>query len=171
MNNPIPETINAFNVYRNGTKLVGISEEVTLPDFEQLTETISGPGILGEFESASIGHFSAMELEIPYRTIDGVKEHLNPFEAQDITLRGAIQQTDASGAVDFIPMRVVVRGKSNKVSSGSLKQGAPMGSSVTIQVIYILIEIDGTIVIELDKLNSVYKVNGIDILEKVRSMC
>lgn len=30
----IPSKINSFNVYKDGTKLVGISDEVTLPDFE-----------------------------------------------------------------------------------------------------------------------------------------
>jgi len=167
----IPESINAFNVYKNGNKLIGISEEVTLPDFEQLTETLSGPGILGEIESAALGHFSSMEMEIPYRTIDGVKNHLNAFESQDITLRGAIQKTDASGSTDFVGMRVVVRGKAKKVAGGTLKQGSPMGSSVTLEVIYILIEIDGNVCIELDKLNSIYKVDGVDLLEKVRSLC
>ena len=171
MTNPIPETINAFNVYKDGKQLIGISEEVQLPDFEQLTETLSGPGILGEFESSSIGHFGSMEIEIPYRTIDGVKTHMNPFESQDLTLRGAIQQTDASGAVDFVGMRVVVRGKAKKVAGGSLKQGSPMGSSVTLEIIYILIEIDGVVVIELDKLNCIYKVNDVDLLEKVRALC
>ena len=34
--------INAYNVYRDSKKLVGLSDEVTLPDFEGLTETISG---------------------------------------------------------------------------------------------------------------------------------
>ena len=37
----IPSKINSFNVYKDGTKLVGISDEVTLPDFEALTETRS----------------------------------------------------------------------------------------------------------------------------------
>jgi phage tail tube protein FII len=34
-----------------------------------------------------------------------------------------------------------------------------------------MIEIAGTAVLELDKLNSVFKVNGVDLLADVRSMC
>ena len=44
----IPEIINDFNVYKSGSKLIGVSDEVTLPDFEARTETISGGGIAGE---------------------------------------------------------------------------------------------------------------------------
>ena len=53
----IPSKINSFNVYKDGTRLIGISEEVTLPDFGSLTETLSGPGILGEVDDPTLGHF------------------------------------------------------------------------------------------------------------------
>lgn len=43
----IPEKINNYNIYMDG-RLMGCSGEVTLPDFEAMTETISGPGLLGE---------------------------------------------------------------------------------------------------------------------------
>ena len=62
--------INAYNVYNAGTKLVGLSDEVTLPDFESLTETLSGPGFLGEIDEPLLGHFGASELEIPFRTLN-----------------------------------------------------------------------------------------------------
>ena len=35
----------------------------------------------------------------------------------------------------------------------------------------ILIEVDGKTVVELDKLNEVYKVNGVDVLAKIKEMC
>ena len=38
-------------------------------------------------------------------------------------------------------------------------------------VLYILIELDGKTVLELDKLNEVYKVNGVDVLAKIKEMC
>ena len=44
----IPGVINNFNLYNNGTALVGLTGEISLPDFEGMTETLSGPGILGE---------------------------------------------------------------------------------------------------------------------------
>ena len=167
----IPEKINMFNVYQDGNKLIGISEEVTLPDFESLTETISGPGILGEIDSPTVGHFGSMEMEIPYRTIDCATDLVTTSGVVDITLRASEQSTTGTGEVKFKSMRVTVRGKIKKFSAGSLKQGSAMGSSVTIEVLYILIFVDGKTAIELDKLNCIYKVNGIDLLEEVRNQC
>lgn len=160
-----------FHLYKDGTQLFGISDEVTLPDFEALSETLSGPGILGEIDSPTIGHFGSQEMEIPFRVLDEELFGLvMPGVAVNLTLRGSIQMETNEG-IDYKGMRVVVRGKVKSISSGKVKQGAATGSSIKLELTYILIEIDGKSMIELDKLNSVYKVNGVDILEKARSLC
>ena len=46
----IPEVINDFNIYHTGNKVIGVTGEVSLPDLEAVTETISGAGILGEID-------------------------------------------------------------------------------------------------------------------------
>lgn len=46
-----------------------------------------------------------------------------------------------------------------------------MNSSITLELHYILIEIDGKTKLELDKLNSVYRVGGKDIMEEMRQYC
>ena len=46
-----------------------------------------------------------------------------------------------------------------------------MDSSVSLELSYILIEVDGETMFELDKLNDVFVVDGVDLLEKVRKQC
>ena len=169
----IPSKINSFNVYKDGDKLIGISEEVTLPDFESITETLSGPGIMGEVDDPTLGHFQSMEMEIHFRTMDQDLFRLSDDSSSvTVTLRGAIQYTDnQSGATVFKPMRIVVRGKNKGITGGKLKQGSGTGSSIKLEVLYILIEIGNVTEIELDKFNFVYKVHGKDLLAKVRKMC
>ena len=43
----IPSKINNYNVYNVAERLIGVGDEVTLPDFEAMADTISGAGILG----------------------------------------------------------------------------------------------------------------------------
>ena len=96
----------------------------------------------------------------------------NPLEAQEITLRMSKQSTvKASGNIEFKGMRIVFRGRPIAFNAGTLKQGAQMGASVTLEVMYVLIEIDGQQKLELDKLNNVYKVNGVDLLAEVKRQC
>ena len=47
-----------------------MGDEVTLPSFEASSETVSGAGVLGEFDDPTVGYFSNMELEIPFRVLD-----------------------------------------------------------------------------------------------------
>ena len=162
--------IHAYNVSNAGTKLVGLSDEVTLPDFESLPETLSGPGFLGEIDEPLLGHFGASELEVPFRTLnEDMFGLLNQGSAVNLTLRMSTQAIQESTmATDFMPSRVVIKGKSKGFTGGRVKQGEGTGSSVKVELIYILIEVNGKKKFELDKLNFVYKVNDVDLLAKVR---
>lgn len=107
----IPEIINGFNAYNGGDKLIGVSAEVTLPDLEAMTETISGAGILGEYEATNPGHYGAIEIEVPFRVLYGdIFELVNTAGSVNLTLRGSIQTSDGSGNKKFVGMRVVVVG-------------------------------------------------------------
>lgn len=169
----LPLVVNKFNVYKKGNKLIGISGEVTLPSFENVTATAEGAGILGSFEENIIGMFNSMEQEIPFRVLDDdIFSFMDPTQVIDLTLRSSIQGTiQGTGEIDYRSMRIVVRGKQKKFNPGKVKSGETMDASVTLEVVYILIEIDGDSKLELDKLNEVYKVNGKDILAKVRKQC
>ena len=163
--------INAYNVYLDGKKFIGISDEVTLPDFEALTETLSGAGILGEIDEPLLGHYKASEIEIPFRTMDHEMFKLaNTLNAVNLTLRMSTQAIIQSNMkTDFYPSRIVIKGKNKAISGGKVKQGNGTGSSIKVEILYILIEVDKKKKFELDKLNFVYKVNGVDLLKKVRA--
>ena len=54
--NYIPEQTIAFRIYANGSDLLGVAS-VELPELSNLTETVSGTGVLGEYESPAMGAF------------------------------------------------------------------------------------------------------------------
>ena len=66
-------------------------------------------------------------------------------------------------------MRIVERGRFKGFTPGTLENGKAMNGTVKLEVLYYLVEIDKKEVVELDKLNSIFKVNGVDMLAKVRS--
>ena len=168
----IPEVIHDFNIYNTGSKIIGLTGEVALPDFEAMTETISGAGILGEIETTIAGRYGSMEQEIPFRCIDAdYFKLIAPTTPVDLTLRGAIQyNVRANGSTDYMGMRVVFRGRCKKITIGTVKQGGPMDSSITLELTYILVEMDGKKKIELDKINGTFKVNNVDLLAKVKKL-
>lgn len=167
----IPEVINNFNAYNTGNILVGVTGSVQLPNFEAITEEISGAGVLGSYDTAIPGFYSSMAQEVPFRILDtDIFAIMNPGELVDLTFRASEQHTvKSTGALDYKGMRVVERGRLKSFSPGKLELGKQMGASVTLELLYILIEIDGKTKLEYDKLNSVFLVNGKDLLEKVRA--
>lgn len=169
----VPEVINNFNAYTNGNLLIGVTGAVQLPKFSPITEEISGAGVQGSYETSVPGAFSSMEQEIPYRILDeDIFSLMNPTQAVDLTFRASEQSTvKSTGALEYNSMRVVERGRFKDFDPGTLERGKQMDAKLKIEVLYILIEIDGKTVLEYDKLNAVFIVNGVDLLEKVRSQC
>jgi len=168
----IPTKVNRYNVYNTGNKLLGMGDEMTLPDFETASETITGAGILGEIEDPTVGYFGNQEIEIPFRVLNQeAADLLDQTKAVQLTVRGSTQTLNSIGDIEFVPIRVVVGGRMSKFSPGKLKAGSPMDTKVTLTLLNILIEVAGKSVLELDKLNGVYKVNGTDVLAKIKEMC
>lgn len=166
-----PTTINGFNLYSGGDRLIGVSDEVKIPDFSSMTASITGAGIAGTIDVPIVGFFDSMEFSIPFRTLaDDTFEVMQPDGQKKITLRGSIQTTNlSSGDIDYVGMRVVVRGYMKSFSPGSLKVSDAMSSEITLSVTYMLIEVDGDTKVELDKFNSKFVVNGKDMMAKSRA--
>ena len=85
-----------------------------------------------------------------------------------ITYRGSMQVLNtATQTNDFESLVVTTKGKVKAFDLGSLKKGGK--PKVTREVTYCKIAIAGTTVLELDKYNMIWKLNGVDRLQKVRS--
>lgn len=170
-NNYIPEKINDYNVYLDGTKMIGVAASATLPEVNMKTSTVSGVGVNGELDSPTIGQFESMEQEIKFNTLySSAMDMLNPLSVVNLTFRAAQQVYDKTGGYAFKGLRVVEMGRVKKLNPGKVEKGEAMEATVTIELTYLMIEVDGNQLLEVDKLNGVYKVNGVDMLAGVKSL-
>ena len=165
----IPTVLNNFNTYASGHKYVGVSSETTLPNFEYLTETFEGAGIAGEFEEAVEGCFSSLESETSFQNI-GKEYFLFLAQTGMVTYRGSMQVLNTANQTnDFQQVTVVTKGKVKSFELGVLKRGGKGEPKIVRELYYVKITIGGQEMIELDKFNMVWKINGVDRLQKVRS--
>lgn len=170
----IPEVINNYNIYDSkAKKLIGISGEVELPSLEAITDTIEAAGILGEVEDPVTGQFSSMKIKIPFSNL-----YTDQFNLMDttnppqLTLRGSMQvMNSATGGTDYVPVKIVTRGKSTTSSMGKLSKGKKGEPEIEMEVLYLKVMINNKTTLELDKLNFKYVLNGKDMLAKIRSQC
>lgn len=165
----IPEKIVNYNVYVNGNKLVGVAEEVTLPNLEPMTETINGAGIAGEYESAIPGHFGSMTVEIPFRVIYDSSFSLLKPKGTTVTLRAAQQSYDvSSGSIKYRPLKITLKVQPKGMELGKLAAGKMTESKNTLEVLYIKIEENKKTLLEVDKINFIFIIDGEDYLKEVR---
>lgn len=160
-------TIN-FAIYEDSTEFLGMSK-VTLPDLTYLTQSISGAGIAGNIEAVLLGHFEAMTLGLAFRNTTKQVVRLAEPRRHNIDLRVAQQDEDTvKGAVAVRNVKhvMVVIPKSTK--GGTVAPATPTDGSGEYAVRYWATYIDGKKVQEIDPMNFICYINGVDYLADVR---
>ena len=170
-NNYIPEKVNDYNVYQDGNKMIGLAAEVELPSIKMKTSTIEGVGVGGEIDSPTIGQFESLEAKLKFNTLySSATDLMNPLNTVNLTLRAAQQVYDKTGGYAFKGLRIVMGGRVKEFNPGTVKKGDVMDAETTLELTYYMIEVDGEQVVEVDKLNGVYKVNGSDMLAGIAAL-
>lgn len=159
-----------YRVYsrRTGTpKKIGNTKTVVLPSIEKLTDTLKGSGILGEIDLPSYGQFASMEIEIT----TGVSDEFNLpelLETNDIELRWVVDAVDPStGKTTTIPHKAFIKCINKSGEEGTVEPGAGMEGSFKHEVISYKRIINGKEVLNIDKLNGIYAINGVNKLANV----
>lgn len=165
----MPATLINYRAYLGSTPLPGTAD-VTLPDLEALTSELKGAGIAGTIDMPIPGHFGAMSATINFRTIAAAQATLSNPEAQMLTFRGAQMVFNPdTGKNESQRVAVTIKGMPKKDGLGKLEAGSTTDSSIEMEVLYIKVVLDNEVIREIDKLNYICRINGVDVLAGVRS--
>lgn len=151
--------------------MVGVVPDVDLPEIGMKASEVEGAGMLGVLDSPAIGQFESMEQEIKFNVLysDAINM-LSPLTAVNLTFRASQQVYDKTGGYAFKGLRIVEQGRVKKFKPGKLKRAEGMEATITMELTYILVEVDGTVMLEIDKLNQKYIVNGQDMLAGIAEL-
>jgi P2 family phage contractile tail tube protein len=164
----VPERLVNFKAYNGALELLGATD-VELPSFDVMTEEISGAGIAGAYSSPVLGHFGSQMVKLKWRAITRAGLLLLAPVRTVLDIRGSIQLQDTTGGpLTTQAVRVECSGQVKHFTPGKLEPGKVMGVELDLEIATIRIELDGSPVIELDKFNMIFRVNGTDYLQKVR---
>ena len=167
----IPEKLVNFRCYggTGASEFFGLAD-VELPKFEAMTETIHGAGIAGEYESPVLGHFKSMVAKLNLRTPTALALSLLAPVVHKLDVYGSIQILDPMrGVLTTQALRVQLLGEVKGLDVGKLEPGKPMATAAEVEITKIVISLAGVVVVEFDRFNFVYKVNGVDYLAPVRT--
>ncbi|MGB1763792.1 phage major tail tube protein [Alloalcanivorax xenomutans] len=164
---PLPKKLKNMNLFNEGASYMGVVSEVTLPTLERNMQEFRGGGM-----NAPVETDHGMNLmELSWKAGGMVRQVLEQFGAcgvNDVGLRfaGAYQE-DATCKVSAV--EVIVRGRHKTINPGAAKPGDDTEWEMTSSLAYFQMVIDGDVVVEIDPLNFVETVNGVDRLEEQRA--
>jgi hypothetical protein len=156
-------------LYENSTEYYGVAE-VTPPNVEFITNTISGAGMAGEYDEVIIGYLKSMSVGIKFNTFEEKAMKLLTPVDHTLDLRVAQQYRDnTAGNVGVQTIKHIMVVRPTKLSPGAVKPASTTDASGDYSVSYWAMYIDGVKQMELDPLNFKCIINGTDYLADVRA--
>lgn len=162
------ESIIGWAAYENGKEFLGIVN-ATLPDISRKTVEFQGTGMNGTINSPVIGQIEAMTTTLNFQT--HTKEQHSLFEGRvhNLDFREAVQgRNPITGEVEVTPHKYIMKVMPVKLSKGKLEPASTADASGEYAVSYFAEYIDGKKITEIDPLNYICIVNGVDELSAVR---
>ena len=165
----LPRKLKHLNRFNDGNNWQGIVESLTLPKFTRKYEKYRGGGMPGAVDVDLGLDDSALDTEF---SIGGTElllfKQMGKATVDGIQLRftGSIQRDD-TGEVQAVEL--VVRGRHKEVDSGEWKTGESNTTKVTSTNSYAKLTINGEVLYEVDLINMVEIVDGVDLMEAHRN--
>jgi len=162
----LPRKLKHFNVFYNGEEFFGQATEITLPKLSAKLEAYRGGGMLGEVD-IDLG-LEKLELEHNYGGLmyPIFKDFgISKIDGAMLRFAGSYQRDD-TGEVDAV--EAVCRGRHSEIDPGSAKAGDDTEFKVKSSLTYYKLSVNGSILFEIDMINMIFIVDGVDRLEEHR---
>jgi len=156
-----------FTAWEDAVNWMGVVD-VELPAFEALSESVKGAGIAGESTAPVKGHFGGQVLKINWRTLSTDSIRLAEPKVHTLDFRGNQQLFDPLNG--YVDQEVVVKTRCVPVNfaPGKFAVAAATETANEFEVHYIKMVVGGKTMLEYDKFNFVFVVNGKDVMAEVR---
>jgi P2 family phage contractile tail tube protein len=163
----LPSKLRNWNVFVDGTSYAGIASEISLGKIAEKLDQWRGAGMLGDIDVA----MGLEKLEIEHKYGGLVVPILRQFgalgsDASQLRFVGAYQEDVAGGVVQA---ELVVRGRHVEIDLGTAKPGEANEWAVKSSCPYYRWRVAGRTELEVDIINNVFVVGGIDRMAAIRA--
>lgn len=162
----IADILYDLNLFADGRGYAGRINELTLPVIKPKLMSYQAGGMAAEIDVPS-GRFEKLEADATLASFDADVLKLMrilPGEQFAFTARGAMVSDDGTKK----PVVVTMRGLLTEVDMGTWKPGEAMPLKLKMSLRYYKLEIDGSLIYEIDPVNYVAVINGVDQLAAAR---
>jgi P2 family phage contractile tail tube protein len=162
----IPRVLKNFSLFVDGRGLAGTVSTLTLPTLTTKMEEFRGGGM-----DAPVEIDMGMEkLESSFELFDYDENVLSLYGLADgaatqITARGALRRDGEAAVAMVVNMTGVIK----EMDPGDWEAGEQTSMTCNMALRYLKITIGGRVVVEIDKVNMIRRINGADQLESIRT--
>ncbi|WP_236232089.1 phage major tail tube protein [Pseudomonas juntendi] len=164
----LPRKLKNMNLFNDGNSYLGVCKSVTLPTLARKMEAYRGGGMNGTAKADLGLSDDGMQLEWKLGGFDLIAmRQFGAVKADGVLLRftGTYQQDDTG---EYASVEVVVRGRHETIDMGEATPGEDTEHSITSPLTYYKLTVNGEVIIEIDILNFIEIVNGVDLLAEQR---
>jgi hypothetical protein len=115
------------------------------------------------------GQINSMTFSISSRGVNAKATKLAREGKQSLEIRFVRDVTQGDGSIIKEGSKIFITGFNKKYEPGKIEQGSLMEGTIEFEVVRYRQVIDGVETLLIDKLNYIYKINGVDYMEKVRA--
>lgn len=152
-------------------KKLSDAASVTLPELALLTETIKGIGINGEIDLPTYGQLGALEVEISNNNISRDTVRTFRQQTQHLEHRWAAQSLDEkSGETKVVGKKAIMKLIPKSLNLGAIESNKAEEAPSKFECIYLKYVEGNTVLLEIDKLNDKFVVDGVDYSAAVRNV-
>ncbi len=157
------------NCYLNGNSLLGKVEETKLPEVATTMVEHKALGLVGKIELPS--GIDKMEMSMKFNSFyeDALLKAGNPFAPVDLQVRCSRETYTGQGRTAQEPVVTFLKGSFKNYPLGGFKQHENVEAEFKLNITYVKQVIAGKDILEIDVLNNIYKVGGVEILADYRS--
>lgn len=165
----LPRKLKNMNLFNEGESYLGRVEEITLPKITRKFEAYRGAGLNGAVKIDMGLEDDALSSEITFGGMEAqLYKQWGVTQIDGVMLRfnGAYQRDDTA---EVTAVEVVLRGRFSEIDGGNNKAGDNTQVKTPFNATYYKLIWDGETLIEIDLLNLVEKVDGVDRLAEQRA--
>ena len=162
----IPQVLYDTNLFMGGISFSGDVPSVTLPKITVKTDSFRGGGMGGEIEM----DMGLEKLEASFVTTGVRREAMKYYGLADQTACNAVFRGAFKGLAGKVtPVIATLRGLLKELDMGDWKPGDKAENKYAIALQYYKLEIDNRVMYEIDMVNCVRVIDGVDQMADVRN--
>lgn len=163
----LPKRLKSFILFNEGNAYLGEVPEVVLPKLAHDMEDYIAGGMPGKVKLQNALQAMTMEWTASGYLADSLRQFGTvSINGNLLRFQGALQQDDTG---EVTTVSIVMRGRHSQIDFGTSKSGDATQIKHSTELSYYKLTMDGIDMVEIDQVNSVYIVGGVDRMAEIRT--